>query len=81
MPNVITRKVALLGDDGRFDDSMTPQAVLNAVAALAAMQAQIDGLGGGGGGGLTVTDNLDGTLTIDGTTITDNLDGTLTIGA
>lgn len=37
--------------------------------------------GGGGGGGLTVVDNGDGTLTLDGTAVVDNLDGTLTIGA
>ena len=34
---------------------------------------------GGGGGGLTIADNGDGTLTIDGNFITDNLDGTLTL--
>ena len=37
--------------------------------------------GGGGSGGLSVVDNLDGTLTLDGTAVVDNLDGTLTIGA
>jgi len=30
---------------------------------------------------LTIVDNLDGTLTLDGTGVVDNLDGTLTIGA
>ncbi len=35
----------------------------------------------GGSGGLSVVDNLDGTLTLDGTAVVDNLDGTLTIGA
>lgn len=39
------------------------------------------GGGGGGSGGLSVVDNLDGTLTLDGTGVVDNLDGTLTIGA
>ena len=46
----------------------------------AAWWAAIEGIQGGAGG-LTVIDNGDGTLTIDGTTIVDNLDGTLTIGA
>ena len=31
MPNVVQRRVALLSDDGKFADSMTPQAVLDAV--------------------------------------------------
>ena len=43
MPNVITRKVALLGDDGRFADSMTPQAVLDAVEHVDQTAESIDG--------------------------------------
>ena len=58
-------------DPTTLDPAAEPEAAL--WAALAAIQ--------GGAGGLTVIDNGDGTLTIDGTTIVDNLDGTLTIGA
>ena len=35
---------------------------------------------GGGGGGVTVIDNGDGTLSLDGASVLNNLDGTLTIG-
>ena len=58
-------------DPATLEPSAEPEAAW--WAALAAIQ--------GGAGGLTVIDNGDGTLTIDGTTIVDNLDGTLTIGA
>ena len=43
MPNVVQRRVALLGEDGKFADSMTPQAVLDAVAHVDQAAAGIDG--------------------------------------
>ena len=43
MPNVVQRRVALLSDDGRFADSMTPQAVLDAVEYVNQAVEGIDG--------------------------------------
>ena len=43
MPNVVQRRVALLSDDGRFADSMTPQAVLDAVEHVDQTAESIDG--------------------------------------
>lgn len=40
MPNVVQRRVALLSDDGKFADSMTPQAVLDAVEHVDLTAAQ-----------------------------------------
>ena len=34
--NVVTKRVALVGDDGRFDDSMAPAVVVEAVGQTAA---------------------------------------------
>ena len=43
MPNVVQRRVALLSDDGKFADSMTPQAVLDAVEHVDQAVADIEG--------------------------------------
>ena len=43
MPNVVQRRVALLGEDGKFADSMTPQAVLDAVEHVDQAAESIDG--------------------------------------
>lgn len=43
MPNVVQRRVALLSDDGKFADSMTPQAVLDAVEHVDQTAESIDG--------------------------------------
>ena len=43
MPNVVQRRVALLSDDGKFADSMTPQAVLDAVEHVDQAAESIDG--------------------------------------
>ena len=50
------------------------------IGAITGLQAALDALAGGPGR-LSVVDNLDGTLTLDGDAVVDNLDGTLTIGA
>ena len=44
MPNVVQRRVALLSDDGKFADSMTPQAVLDAVDQTAQDVESIEGV-------------------------------------
>lgn len=43
MPNIVQRRVALLSDDGKFADSMTPQAVLDAVEHVDQAAAQAAG--------------------------------------
>lgn len=43
MPNVVQRRVALLSEDGKFADSMTPQAVLDAVEHVDQAVADIEG--------------------------------------
>ena len=43
MPNIVQRRVALLSDDGKFADSMTPQAVLDAVEHVDQTAESIDG--------------------------------------
>lgn len=50
------------------------------IGAITGLQDALDALAAGPGG-LSVVDNGDGTLTLDGTAVVDNLDGTLTIGA
>lgn len=41
MPNLVTRRVALVGDDGRFDDAMAPQVVLDAVEQVEAIRSEM----------------------------------------
>lgn len=50
------------------------------IGAITGLQAALDALAGDPGG-LSVVDNLDGTLILDGDAIVDNLNGTLMIGA
>ena len=42
MPNVVQRRVALLGEDGKFADSMTPQLVLDIRDQVQQIEVEID---------------------------------------